>query len=133
MKNRLKTRAYHKKRNKMYEVEGLFVYRDDSINDGEVFLFNDECKLDNGDSKSYYFPEEVVLMQCTGIRDKNGTLIYEGDIYHQGDAKIKHIVEWLDTGLKGRQIGNQSYAGLKYWQDKIEIIGNIYENKELLQ
>ena len=71
--------------------------------------------------------------QYTGLKDKNGKEIYEGDIFHLGDINIKYIVEWIDTGFMGRQNGNTSSVGLEYWQDKIEVVGNIYENKELLE
>lgn len=72
------------------------------------------------------------LMQFTWLLDKNGKEIYEGDIYHQWDTRILYVVEWMDTWLKGRQIWNRSYAWISYFQPAIEIIWNIYENKNLL-
>ena len=72
------------------------------------------------------------LMEWTGLYDKNGEEIYEGDIFHIGSKKILYVVEWIDCGLKGRQIKNISWIGLDYWKDDIEVIGNIYENPELL-
>jgi hypothetical protein len=69
----------------------------------------------------------------TGIYDKKGNPIYEGDIYHQGDKNIKYVVVWHDSGLIGKQCGSSSYAGLEYWKDKIEVIGNIYENADLIK
>lgn len=66
--------------------------------------------------------------QFTGLYDKNGKEIYEGDIITNGDKNIKYIVEWCDTGLKARQYNNRSYIGLKYWKDVLEVIGNIYDN-----
>jgi hypothetical protein len=56
-----------------------------------------------------------------------------GDILTNGAENIKYIVEWVDTGLKARQYTNQSYIGLNYWKDRLEVIGNIYENPELLE
>lgn len=56
-----------------------------------------------------------------------------GDIIHLGDKKIIYIVEWQDTGLRGRQFNNRSYVGLSYWQELIEVIGNIYDNPNLLE
>lgn len=70
--------------------------------------------------------------QFTWLLDKNGKEIYEGDIYHQWDTRILYVVEWMDTWLKGRQIWNRSYAWISYFQPAIEIIWNIYENKNLL-
>ena len=76
---------------------------------------------------------DVELMQYTGLKDKNGKEIYEGDIFHIGSKKILYVVEWIDCGLKGRQIKNKSWIGLDYWKDDIEVIGNIYENPELME
>ena len=73
------------------------------------------------------------VMQYTGLKDVNDVEIYEGDIFHLGDKNIKYVVEYVDCGLKGKQLGTNSYIGLTYWKDKIEIIGNIYENPELLE
>jgi len=72
------------------------------------------------------------LMQFTGLKDKNGKEIYEGDIYNIGDENIKYLVEWNDCGLIGKQLGSSSYAGLTYWIKQIEVIGNIYENPEII-
>jgi hypothetical protein len=73
-----------------------------------------------------------IWLQYTGLQDVNGKDIYEGDIYHHGEPKILYVVEWHDTGFKGRQVSNKSTAGLTHWQDRIQIIGNVFENPELL-
>lgn len=77
--------------------------------------------------------EDIELMQYTGLKDKNNKEIYEGDIFHIGSKKILYVVEWIDCGLKGRQIKNKSWIGLDYWKEDIEVIGNIYENSELIK
>jgi hypothetical protein len=71
--------------------------------------------------------------QFAGQKDKNGKEIYEVDIFVFDDPRIKYIVVSHDCGLKGKQIGSSSYVGLEYWQDKINKIGNKYDNPELLE
>lgn len=70
--------------------------------------------------------------QSTGLFDKNGKRIFEGDIYHQGDKNITYTVVWHDTGFIGKQNGTSSYAGLLYWINRIEVIGNTHDSPELL-
>lgn len=73
------------------------------------------------------------IMQFTGLKDKNGVEIYEGDVYHQGDKNILYKVIFRGDCFVGNQIGNKSLAGLKYFIKDIAVIGNIYENPELLK
>lgn len=74
----------------------------------------------------------LIFNQYTGLQDKFGRDIYEGDIYNQGDKNIKYKVIFEDGCFIGNQIGNKSLSGLKHFIKDIEVIGNIYENKELL-
>ncbi len=83
-----------------------------------------------------YVEYEVIpetVGQFTGLTDKNGKEIYNGDVFNLGDARIKYIVEWKDSGFKGRQIGNRSRVGLEFHKRFIEVIGSIHDNPELLK
>jgi len=120
---------------------------------------------DDGNWKEYHDDNIIKVMQFTGLKDKNGTGIYESDILkgfrkEQKDKDgtsgywIQDSVIWRNGGFKlfGRNLtdcytkdnnhiwqfmwheqgGLINKTGWYYQIDEIEVIGNIYENPELL-
>lgn len=86
----------------------------------------------NEDSIEYDF-SDIELMQFTGFKDRNGVEIFEGDIFTLGDLNILYQVVWHNAGFMGKQLKSSSYVGLLHWKNKIEILGNIHENPEMLE
>jgi len=81
-------------------------------------------------------PDGIIIMQFTDLQDKNGKEIYEGDVVKAADEDSPHIKKWVVDFESGRFVATNSRdtIGLHYWADiQIEIIGNIYENPELLK
>lgn len=70
----------------------------------------------------------IISEPCTGIKDKNEKLIYEGDIIRVDDDVCK--VEWEEENARYNVSGYGEIAYLNY--NEIEVIGNIHENPELL-
>ena len=120
----IKFRAWDKKEKKMYNARPVWIMS----KEGEYSI---KCFGDANCSR-YMHKEDFILMQYTGLKDKNGKEIFEGDIaLHPG----------LFSNGKPGVIRFSEIDASFYWSGKnslpinnnhITIIGNIYENPELL-
>ncbi|MDR4986176.1 YopX family protein [Bacillus cereus] len=83
------------------------------------------------------------LGQYTGLKDKNGKEIYEGDILAVGSEDYLMQVIWISESWgyeviknetnRGYIVGHKSRGGLCFYIDLVDVFGNIYENPELLK
>ncbi|MEC1682489.1 YopX family protein [Bacillus mojavensis] len=122
----IKFRAYHTEKRDGQEFPRMM--------DWDEILNNDEEEL------ACYFRNEFSnvspLMQYTGMKDKNGREIYEGDIVFDERKNSAEVV--FDDGcfcvigylgdLRTHPIRDSLFCG-----ERFEVIGNIYENPELLE
>ena len=100
----------------------------------------EECELDEKNQPityTTYEMNEVIVEQCTGLKDKNGNLIYEGDIMEHriylGNPEL-YVVKWSESvnGWVYQDVRNSLKTSYILTEFTDSIIGNIHENKELL-
>jgi len=103
-------------------------------NSNEIVYFDLKEFLENDDDKMPDAMQYVLkdLQQFTGLKDKNGIDIYEGDILNDEFGSLG-IVFWnkddASFSIEYKDIECQSFLNVDEWS---EVIGNIYENPELL-
>lgn len=151
MTREIKFRAWNKKNSKMvYQTQYAFLFTKNGITVDKYNSYNDYDGL--------MAIDEPTIMQFTGLLDKNGKEIYEGDIvkvldrdwsdaekdtrilivYYRNDRYLLINKAGIEESEKSEpNIYNQEWYEVslfrEYGRDRCEIIGNIYENPELLK
>lgn len=122
-----KFRAWHKTWEKMGKVKRIRF--DDDGNVTTVLFWG---KLLGVDAKI----DEIELMQSTGLEDKNSKEIFEGDIVKMAKDVYSDLTYYEIVRHRGgayRLESNQHGCELWLRRTNCEVIGNIYENQELLE
>lgn len=137
MNREIKFRAYDK------EVEKMTYFDDEDYLYNYPFIlqlkqvFKKDSNYDDYEDFEYEdVTDKVELMEYTGLHDKNGKEIYEGDIVKYRDSRGQHIEKVIfDKGCfyAGMHWGSSTRVAPKLINTRItEVIGNIYDNPELL-
>lgn len=123
-----KFRAWHKELKKMFDVKSL------------VFTIGTATIASRDDivpSRNVGF-DELIIMQSTGLFDKNGKEIFEGDVLKTYDGELTKVV-WnkelacWEAEFLGEIVDLSEVADVKCNRSYCEIVGNIWENKEFLE
>jgi len=75
---------------------------------------------------------DSVLMACTGLKDRNGDLIWEGDVLKAHGYVIWNDIEYRWSAVDLNWNNQRDVHDLDYLTSPFEVIGNIYENPDLL-
>ena len=122
-----------------YYVRGLDVF----TNCEEIHMIFEPTTIfySSGETDGFVEVDRSTICQCTGLKDKNGKLIWENDICDRKEKYLEIIKynkgDWtLDYSYsKGKESGYY-YCNLGFYaleQEYVEVIGNIFDNSELLE
>ena len=100
---------------------------------GQVVVVEQEFVTSTPD---YVFVDHLIVMQSTGLKDKNGKEIFEGDIVKMAKDVYSDLTYYEIVRHRGgayRLESNQHGCELWLRHTNCEVIGNIYENPGLLE
>lgn len=128
-------------------MENRYLFRGKRKDNGEwvygdlvhsVYKIGDTCVGQYGNEVGMHEVDPGTICQCTGLKDKNGNLIWENDITNCMDEECCGYISW-----------NESEAGFYFdvlledgrfeeehiydYQDCMEVIGNTFDNPDLLE
>lgn len=127
-----KYRLWNKITSRLHGVDGLYF-------DSEEVQYKDEVGV-----LRFIKSENTILMQSTGLKDKNGKEIFEGDIVTDGDVtsdiKYHQTLGFYMIGKYGFSVPFGQGVDVEYFEEfadhvskTFEVVGNVYENPELLE
>ena len=147
MENRFLSRA--KRIDNGEWVQGNLIWSSDAEVGYEAIIIptNDSNMYTKGVSRgdlgfeNWHRVNETTICQCTGLKDKNGKLIWENDVCDRTE-QYPEIVEYrdgdwtLDYSYASHKESGTCYCNLGFYVKErkcIEVIGNIFDNPELLE
>lgn len=130
----LRFRAWHKKLQRMYDALELHLYP--SFPSAKITYSQGELE-DLYEMVLTVSLDQIDLMQFTGMKDKHGASIYEGDIV-RGEEGDTCVVEWEENIDRDRYWATANGFGIYFKAshaspDRVEVIGNVYETPERLE
>ncbi len=123
---------------KVWDIHGKNMSK--PLNKNQEFKFSDKTQITI--AQAFRYPQDYLLLQFTGLKDKNGKEIYEGDILKLcnccglvGEVVFEnaefHSMNKAKSYIKHKECPN--WEIIEMWKTQSGIIGNKFKNPELLK
>lgn len=126
--------------------EGRMIYLEPTASrydfeDGYVLSFVEDGYSDFGSHERYKLRDKLTFMLWSGLKDKNGKEIYEGDVvekmmdHKDHEWHGRHFIKFHSGQfglIGGNPNGFRTGEIMNWYPHTVEVVGNIYENKEFI-
>lgn len=128
-------------------MEDRYLFRGKRIDNGEWvegYLSYPFCTKKGNESYYFYAKDSLgffcrcvvdasTICQCTGLKDKNGNLIWENDIVKINNSKVNTVITFRDFEIICTIPNEKYYKHRLEYDTEYEVIGNKFDNPELLE